>query len=128
MKMSDIIPADDKIDLRRGIDHIGVGAVSIIHDGKGNILLMKRGLKARDEQGRWDVCGGAIEFGESVDEAICREVKEELCTMPLEIRFLTAYDAHREHNGSKTHWVQLVHAVEVDPGEIKSASPIKLLK
>jgi 8-oxo-dGTP diphosphatase len=118
--------ADEKINLKRGIDHIGVGAVSIIHDGKGKILLMKRGPKARDEHGRWDVCGGAIEFGETIEDAIVREVGEELCTVPLDMEFLTAYDAHREHRGSKTHWVQIIYAVKVDPKTVKIGEPHKI--
>lgn len=121
-----IIPAEDKFDLRRGIDHIGVGVALIVHDGEGNILMMKRGEKARDERGRWDICGGAIEFGESIDEAVRRELLEELCTEALEIEFLTAYDAHREHEGNPTHWVQVVHAVRVDPSTVKIGEPHKI--
>lgn len=121
-----VVVADEKVDLRRGIDHIGVGVVSIIHDGKGSILLMKRGPKARDERGRWDVCGGAIEFGESIDEAIEREVMEELCTRALEIDFLGVYSAHREHEGDPTHWVQMVHAVQVDPKTVKIGEQHKI--
>jgi len=121
-----IVPAVGRVDLKRGIDHIGVGAVAIVHDGDGKILLMKRGQKARDEQGRWDVCGGAIEFGESIDEALRRELMEELCAEALDIEFLTAYDAHREHEGSPTHWVQMVHAVRVDPNTVKIGEPHKI--
>lgn len=124
--MAHVIPAPEHIDNRRGIDHIGVGIVAVVHDGHGRILLMKRGQKARDEQGRWDVCGGAIEFGETIDQAIKREVAEELCTEPTEVVFLSAYDAHREHNGDKTHWVQVVHAVQVDPTKIAIGEPHKI--
>lgn len=124
--MSKVISEEDKIDLRRGIDHIGVSVVSIVHDGRGNILLMKRGQKARDERGRWDVCGGALEFGESIDQAIEREVEEELCAKPFDIQFLTAYDAHRVHEGIKTHWVALVHAVQVKPHKVKIGEPHKI--
>lgn len=56
--------ADTTKDHRRGIDHIGVSVSFIIHDGNGNIMLHKRGQQARDEQGRWDVGGGALEFDE----------------------------------------------------------------
>lgn len=118
--------ADGIDDLRRGIDHIGVSVCGIIHDGKGNVLLMKRGLKARDERGRWDICGGALEFGESIDEALRREIKEELCADALDIEFLNVYDAHREHEGSKTHWIALVHAVLVDPKAVKNGEPHKI--
>lgn len=124
--MSKVTVADEKIDLKRGIDHIGVSAVSIIHDGQGRILLMKRGQKARDERGRWDVCGGAIEFGESIDDAINREVMEELCTEPVDIKFLSVYDAHREHDGQKTHWIAIVHAVKVDSSKVKIGEPHKI--
>lgn len=120
-----IIP-DDKADLRRGIDHIGVSASFVIHDGKGKILLQKRGPKCRDEQGRWDVGGGAIEFGESIDEAIRREVFEELCVEPQDIEFLTVYDAHREHEANKTHWIAIIHAVKVDPTKVKIGEPHKI--
>lgn len=121
-----IHPAPAHIDHRRGIDHIGVGIVAVVHNGNGQILLMKRGLKARDEQGRWDVCGGAIEFGETIDQAVRREVLEELSTEPIDIVFLSAYDAHREHEGRKTHWVQIVHAVQVDPSKVSVGEPHKI--
>lgn len=120
--------ADDKTDLRRGIDHIGVSASFIVHDGKGNVLLQKRGPGARDENGRWDVGGGAIEFGESIDEAVRREIMEELSTEALDIQFLTAYDAFRELNGSKTHWIAIMHAVKVDPRKVKIGEPEKIDK
>jgi ADP-ribose pyrophosphatase YjhB (NUDIX family) len=121
-----ITPAAEHIDRRRGIDYIGVGVACIIHDGNGRILLMKRGEQARDERGRWDICGGAIEFGESVDDAVRRELMEELCAEPVDIRFLTAYDAHREHEGDRTHWVQMVHAVQVDPVKVAIGEPHKI--
>ena len=118
--------ADLRTDLRRGIDHIGVSASFVIHDGEGNVLLQKRGQQARDEQGRWDVGGGAIEFGESIDNAIRGEIKEELCTVPLEMSFLTVYDAHREHDGRKTHWIAIMYAVKVDPETVQIGEPHKI--
>lgn len=87
---------------------------------------MRRGLKARDEQGRWDICGGAVEFGESIDDAIRREVAEELCAKAQEIDFMKVYDAHREHDGMPTHWIALVHAVKVDPKDVKIGEPHKI--
>lgn len=125
--MVKIIPADEKIDLKRGIDHIGVSVTSIVHDGKGNVLLMKRGQKARDERGRWDICGGALEFGEPIDEAIKREVMEELCAEAMNIEFLHAGDAHRTNDdGLTTHWIWLLHAVLVDPKSVKIGEPHKI--
>lgn len=125
--MKPVIPAEEKIDLRRGIDHIGVSASFVIHDGNGRVLLHKRSEQCRDEHGRWDVGGGAIEFGESLEEAVRREVMEEFTAEPQEISFLTVYDAHRvSPDGSPTHWVAIIHAVRVNPNEVKIGEPHKI--
>jgi ADP-ribose pyrophosphatase YjhB (NUDIX family) len=87
--------------------------------------MMKRGQNARDEHGNWDICGGALEFGELIEDAIGRELQEELCTAPLEVKFLTAYEAHRVHEGASTHWIALLHAVLVDPKTVKLGEPDK---
>jgi len=118
--------AEDKKDLRRGIDYIGISASFIIHDGNGRILLQKRGAKARDENGNWDIGGGAIEFGETINEAVTREIKEELCVDPIEIKFLTVYDAFRKHKGQKTHWIAIIHAVKVDSKKVRIGEPEKI--
>ncbi|HEX8227063.1 MAG TPA: NUDIX domain-containing protein [Candidatus Saccharimonadales bacterium] len=118
--------ADDSTNLRRGIDHIGVSVTFIAHDGNGNVLLERRSADARDEHGNWCFGSGAIEFGESIDEAVKREVKEELCTDPADIKFLTVYDAIREQNGVKTHWVAMTYAVHVDPKTVTIGEPDKI--
>ena len=111
----------------RGIDFIGIGTVALIHDGQGHLLLQKRGPKARDEQGRWDVCGGSVEFSEHFEDTLRREVKEELSSDILEMQFLTVYDAHRElSDGTPTHWVQIIYAVRVDPEKVKIGEPHKI--
>ena len=51
---------------------VGVGAI-IIHDGK--ILLEKRGNDPG--KGKWSIPGGKVELGESVEQTVIREVKEE---------------------------------------------------
>jgi len=51
---------------------VGVGAI-IIHDGK--ILLEKRGNDPG--RGKWSIPGGKVELGESVEQTVIREVKEE---------------------------------------------------
>ncbi len=114
------------IDLRRGFDHIGVCAPFVIHDGKGKILLHKRGKNARDEHGRWDVGGGAVEFGETLEAAVRRELKEEFGADALEITYITTYEAHREHDGQKTHWIAVTHAVLVDPDTVVIGEPDKI--
>lgn len=50
----------------------------VIEDKKGNVFLVKRGVDARSEFGKWENCGGGVEKNETNEEAIKREVKEEL--------------------------------------------------
>lgn len=51
---------------------IGIGAV-VIHDSK--VLLVKRANPPK--QGLWCIPGGKVEFGESLQQAAEREIKEE---------------------------------------------------
>lgn len=119
--------ADEHIDLRRGIDHIGVTVCFVVHDGKGRVLLQKRSQNTRDERGTWDVGGGAVEFGEYIEDAVRREIAEELQTDALKVEFLLAYEAHRtNHEGDATHWIALGHAVQVDPARVKIGEPHKI--
>jgi ADP-ribose pyrophosphatase YjhB (NUDIX family) len=115
-----------KDDLKRGVDFIGVTVPFVVHDGKGNVLLQKRSQNTRDEQGRWDVGGGSMEFGETFEEAVRREVREELCADAKKVTFLEVYNALRDNNGTQTHWIALVHCVQVDPAEVKIGEPERI--
>lgn len=111
-------------DLKKGKDFIGVTCVFICHDGEGNILLQKRSENCRDERGRWDCGSGSMEFGEeSFEQALCREVKEEYGVEPIEMRLKKIRNVVREHEGQKTHWVALVHAVKIPRGQEKIGEP-----
>ncbi len=50
-----------------------VGAV--VHDTAGRLLLVRRGHDPH--RGRWSLPGGRVEWGESPEEAVEREVREE---------------------------------------------------
>src|SRR5436305_512602 len=51
---------------------VGVGAV-VIHGGE--VLLIRRGKEPL--KGRWLIPGGTVELGETLEEAVVREVREE---------------------------------------------------
>ncbi|MBP9700616.1 NUDIX domain-containing protein [Candidatus Woesebacteria bacterium] len=109
-----------------GIDYTGVCVVFLCHDGKGNILLSLRGKNCRDEQGAWDPGGGALEFGDSVEETLRKEIKEEYASDVLDYESLGYMDVHRSLNGKPTHWIALCFLVRVDRKQVKNNEPHKL--
>lgn len=115
-----------KVDVRRGVDCIGVAVSFVLHDGKGKVLLHKRSAKCRDEQGNWDTGGGALEFGESFEECLWREVKEEVCADIMAVQLLGTLNVLREHSGMPTHWINICYAVKVDPAQAKIGEPDKM--
>jgi ADP-ribose pyrophosphatase YjhB (NUDIX family) len=103
----------------------GVSVIFLCHDGKGNYLLNKRSKNCRDEHGRWDCGGGGLEFGDTVDDTLRKEIGEEYSTSVLNTEFLGFRDVHRMHEGKKTHWVALDFKVEVDRALVKNGEPMK---
>lgn len=112
-------------ELRKGIDFVGVTIVYFCHDGSGQFVMAKRSVNARDENGRWDIGGGGLEHGDTVEETLRREIMEEYCTDVIDYEFLGFRDAHRIHNGKPTHWIALDFKVKVDPARVKIGEPQK---
>ncbi len=113
-------------ELRKGVDYIGNTVVFMCHDGEGNYLLAKRSPQCRDEHGTWDPGGGGIEFGDTVEETLRKEISEEYCTDVLDYEFLGFRSVHREHEGAPTHWIALDFKVLVDRSKVKNGEPHKL--
>ena len=111
--------------MKKGEDYIGVTVVYYCHDGNGNVVFLKRGNNCRDEQGRWDIGGGGLELGDTVEDTLRKEIKEEYCTDVLDYEFLGYRDVHRENNGKKTHWIALDFKVLVDRAKAKNGEPHK---
>lgn len=111
--------------MKRGEDYTGVAVVYFCHDGNGNFLLNKRGVNCRDEHGTWDPGGGGIEFGDTVENSLKKEIKEEYCTNVINYEFLGFRDVHREHGGKKTHWIALDFKVLVDRNKVGNGEPHK---
>lgn len=54
----------------------------VFFNSKGEVLLVKRGVDPG--KGKWDIPGGFIEFDETLEEAVAREVEEELGIKPFQ--------------------------------------------
>lgn len=112
-----------EIDSRRGVDCIGVTTPFYCYDNKGRILLHKRSKKCRDEIGHWDCGGGSMEFGETFEEAVTREIREEYGVTPKRLKLCGITNVVRDNNGTKTHWIAVIFAAEVDSKEVRIMEP-----
>lgn len=112
--------------LAKGVEYIGTCVSFFVHDGKGNFVMSKRGQNARDEHGRWDIGGGGIDFGKTVEETLQNEIKEEYCADVLKADFLGYRTVLREQNDRNTHWITFDFKVLVNPSTVKNGEPHKL--
>lgn len=109
--------------MKRGIDYIGVGVGAAIFNEEGKLFVTKRGQKAQNERGMWELPGGSVEFGETTKEAVVREIKEE---NDIEIEVIELLDIcdhiiPAEHQ----HWLSPTYICRIVKGEPKILEPEK---
>jgi ADP-ribose pyrophosphatase len=121
-------PGQDPLDCRScGFRfHFGpvAGVVAIIPDERGRVLLLRR---ARDPgKGRYGLPGGFVDSGESVDEALAREIQEEVGLTLTAARYLGSFENPYPYRGVIVPVVDVVFECEVaslqrltiDPDEV----------
>ena len=104
---------------------LGVGAIILEGD---KILLEKR--KNMPSKGKWSVPGGLVELGESVENAVVREVKEEtgLDVYAPRLVDVVTYVSMGERGAVMYHYVIIDYLVSVKGGKAKAASDADALK
>jgi len=104
---------------------IGVGAV-IICDGK--ILLEKR--KGEPGRGKWTVPGGLVELGESAEQTVMREVKEETNLEVEQPKLIDVVNnvTQDEDGRIKYHFLIVDYFVKLKGGKLKAADDAAELK
>lgn len=100
-----------------------VGCGAIIINDKNEVLLIKRSANLENEPGKWARPGGKVEFGETVEEAVVREMGEELGIVVKVIRLLDATTNYCSAKG--THWIALGYLAKIVSGEPKNIEPDK---
>ena len=109
--------------MRRGIDYIGVGVGAVIVDGGGRVFLARRGQQAKNERGLWEFPGGGVEFGETLPDALAREIREEYgITIAVgDLLTVTDHILPDEHQ----HWVSPSFICRLVAGEPTILEPDK---
>lgn len=67
-----------------------------------------------------------MEFGEDFETTVRREVREEYCVDPISVKQVGMINVLRDNNGTPTHWIALVHAVEIPPEGVLIGEPEKI--
>jgi len=97
---------------------VGVGGV-VVRDSK--VLLIRRGKEPL--YGRWVVPGGTVELGETLEEALVREMEEETCLRVAPVLVLTVFDRiEREGERVVYHYVIVDFLCRWLSGEARAAS------
>lgn len=97
---------------------VGVGGV-VVHDGKVLLLLRKK----PPEAGFWSLPGGRVEFMERVEDALVRELREEL-GIEVEVESLLCVTNHIVETDN-AHWVSPAYLVRPVRGVLRNLEPEK---
>ncbi len=109
--------------MKKGIDYIGVGVGAVIVSKDKRIFANLRGRESRNEKGKWEFPGGAVEFGDTLEETIRREMKEEF-GIDIEVIDLLGVNNHIIPE-EKQHWVSPCFVCRIKSGEPRILEPHK---
>ncbi|WP_305786399.1 NUDIX domain-containing protein [Symbioplanes lichenis] len=104
-----------------GRDHVGVGVGAYVLNGRQEVFLALRGPEARNESGCWEFPGGTVEFGETLEAAVRREMREEY-GMDVTVERLLGVDDHMTEG---QHWVSVSFLARHEGGTPEIREPGK---
>ncbi len=107
--------------MKPGKDYIGVGCGAFILNEEGKVLLQQRNKEP--ERGYWSIPGGKLEWMETFEDAVKREVKEE-CDVDIQVEKLLGICDHIVKNENQ-HWVSPSFLCKITNGEPKIMEPTK---
>lgn len=107
--------------MKPGKDYIGVGCGAFILNDKNELLLQQRNKEP--EKGYWSIPGGKLEWMETFEDAVRREVKEE-CDIDVRVENLLGICDHIVKNENQ-HWVSPSFLCRIEKGEPRIMEPTK---
>lgn len=119
--MPDPSPSDAKPIQREYPSSPVVGVAAVVLSGDG-VLLTLRGNEP--SKGRWGLPGGVVELGETVEDALIREVKEETGVLIEPSRLLSVFDSivRDEDHKVRYHYVLCEYLCSVVGGALLASS------
>lgn len=85
---------------------------------EGMVLLVERGKAPA--RGLWGLPGGAVEVGETIEEAVAREVLEETNVSVKPVELLTVFNSinRDEEDKVRTHFILFEYLCEYVSGDV----------
>lgn len=110
--------------MKKGKDFIGVGTGAMVFNAEGKVLIGKRGPQAGNERGKWEFPGGSVEFGETCEAAIVREIREEAGIEIAVVELLEVVDHILAEE--QQHWVAISYIARLVSGDPRVLEPTKI--
>lgn len=107
----------------KGISFVGVSTCFFCYNNQGRFVMVKRGEGARDERGTWEIPGGGLKWGSTLEENLTRELQEELGAKAKDVQLMGYRDVLRKFDQGMSHWLAMDFAVLVDTKSIKINDP-----
>ncbi len=102
--------------MKQGVDYIGVAVGAIIVNEAGEIFLSKRSQNSKNERGCWEVPGGGVDFGERLQDAVVREIREEY---GVKLEIIEQWPASDHFiPAEKQHWAATTFLARLEPGAV----------
>jgi NAD+ diphosphatase len=92
--------------------HNTASAAAGIIEADGRIILARRRLDPH--QGKLDLPGGFVDYGETYEEALAREIKEELNWSVCDVRYFCSFPNRYEYRGISYFTADIVFLCRVE--------------
>src|SRR5512142_1431216 len=99
--------------------NVAAAVAGVIVDEQGRMVVLVRGKEPG--KGRWDLPGGFVDAGETAEEALRREVREEIGLEVTALRYLGSWPNVYEYRGVRYRTLDMGFACEVK--EVAPARP-----
>lgn len=91
-----------------------------IFNSLGELYLQKRVLNKDIQPGKWDTSvGGHVDYGENIEDALMREVREELGISNFEAKFIKRYKFVSHQEAELIHCFYTIYNGEINPDPIE---------
>jgi 8-oxo-dGTP diphosphatase len=107
-----------------GRDYPGLGVGIIIPYPDNMIPLNYRSGTTNNRFGKWELPGGTVEFGASLEQTVRDEAMQEVC---LDVEPLGYVSIHQDFPEAQ-HWISIGYVARRISGELRNGEPFKFEK